>query len=118
MIMEFEKKRLYDAKKPSLAKKILHVSKDWGDGAGYDIRSYDVDGAEVYIEVKTTLKDINAGFIITYNELRVAQKNRTKYWIYRIFEFDPNSKSGSVFYLSVDQLEKMRLIPLQYKCEF
>ena len=117
-IFELEKKKLYDAKKPSLAKKIIHVSKDWGDGAGYDIRSYGVNGAEIYIEVKTTLRDKNTGFIITANELKVARKNRTKYWIYRIFEFDPNSKSGSVFYLSVDQLEKMHLIPLQYKCEF
>ena len=117
-IMEEERKKLCDADKPGLAKKIIHVSKDWGDGAGYDILSYDVDGAEIYIEVKTTVRDINAGFIITANELKVAKKNRTKYWIYRIFEFDPNSKSGSVFFLSVDQLEKMHLIPLQYKCEF
>ena len=117
-IMEAERKKLCDADKPGLAKKIIHVSKDWGDGAGYDILSYDVDGAEIYIEVKTTVRDKKAGFIITANELKVAQKNRTKYWIYRVFEFDPNSKSGSIFYLSVDQLEKMNLIPLQYKCEF
>lgn len=119
LIMKLENERLNNAKKPLLADGIVHVSKDLGDGLGYDILSYDVDGAEKYIEVKTTtLKDINAGFIITANELRVAQKNRTKYWIYRIFEFDPNSNSGSVFYLSVDQLKKMHLIPLQYKCEF
>ena len=117
-IIELEKKKLYDAKQPSLAKRIRHVSKDWGDGAGYDILSYGIDGAEIYIEVKTTLRDKNTGFIITDNELKFARENRTKYWIYRIFEFHPNSNNGSVFYLSVEQLEKMRLIPLQYKCEF
>ena len=118
MIIQLETKRLYDANKTTLANKIIHVSKDWGDGAGYDILSYEVDGAKRLIEVKTTLKDKNAGFYITANEMECARQNRKNYWIYRIFEFDPNSNSGSVFYLSVDQLEKMRLIPLQYKCEF
>ena len=118
MIMETERKRLRDAGKPGLAKKIIHVSKEWGDGAGYDILSYNADGSEILIEVKTTLKDKSTGFIITANELECARQNRKKYKIYRIFEFNPNSNSGSVFYLSVEQLEKMRLIPLQYKCEF
>ena len=117
-IIESEKKKLYDAKKPSLAKEVLHVSKVVGDGVGYDILSYDVDGNEIFIEVKTTSRDKYAGFIITANELDVAREYRTKYWIYRIFEFDPNSNRGGVFYLSVDQLEKMHLTPMQYKCEF
>ena len=119
MIMELEKKKLCEANRPALAKKIIHVSKDWGDGAGYDILSYDVDGTEILIEVKTTtLKDKNTSFIITANELACARQNREKYRICRIFEFNPDSDSGNVFYLSVEQLEKMRLTPLQYKCEF
>jgi hypothetical protein len=76
------------------------VSKDWGDGAGYDILSYDVDGAEILIEVKTTtLKDKKTDFIITANELECARQNREKYKIYRIFEFNPDSDSGNVLIL-------------------
>lgn len=119
MIMELERKKLRKENRPALAKKIIHVSKDWGDGAGYDILSYEVDGTEILIEVKTTtLKDKKTGFIITANEIECARQNREKYKIYRIFGFNPDSNSGKVFSLSVEQLEKMRLIPLQYRCEF
>lgn len=118
LIMKSEKKKLRDAKRMDLAKKIIHVSQKLGDGAGYDILSYDVDGSEILIEVKTTLKGKKAGFFITANEFDCARHHRENYKIYRIYEFNPNSNSGKFFRLSVEQLEKMRLIPLQYKCEF
>lgn len=118
LIMKSEKKKLREAKRMDLAKKIIHVSQKLGDGAGYDILSYDVDGSEILIEVKTTLKGKKAGFFITANEFDCARHHRKNYKIYRIYEFNPNSNSGKFFRLSVEQLEKMRLIPLQYKCEF
>lgn len=118
-VIKSEKKKLRDAKRIDLAKKIIHVSQKLGDGEGYDILSYDVDGSEILIEVKTTtLKDDKAGFFITANELECARHHRNNYKIYRIYEFNPNSNSGKFFHLSVEQLEKMRLIPLQYRCEF
>ena len=119
LIMKSEKKKLREAKRMDLAKKVIHVSQEVGDGAGYDILSYDVDGSEILIEVKTTiLKDKETGFFITANELECARHHRENYKIYRIYEFNPNSNSGKFFHLSVEQLEKMRLIPLQYRCEF
>ncbi len=117
-VVEFEKKKLREANKHALAEKIIHVSKDWGDGAGYDVLSYEPNGAEILIEVKTTLREKDSGFFITANEMKCARENRENYRIDRIFEFNPNSRSGGIFYLSVEQLEKMHLIPLQYKCEF
>ena len=36
-------------------KKVAWVSRDKGDGLGFDILSYDAEGNEMYIEVKTTL---------------------------------------------------------------
>ena len=75
MIIELEKEETIWRKKAChLPKKLSTCQKTWGDGAGYDILSYDVDGAEIYIEVKTTLKDKNAGFIITDNELKSCEK--------------------------------------------
>ncbi len=37
-----------------LAEKVRHVSQLQGDGAGYDIESYSLDGTIKYVEVKTT----------------------------------------------------------------
>lgn len=65
--------------------KIRHVSKT-NDAAGYDILSYEVDGTELYIEVKTTDKNHDF-FYLTQNELITAlelKKIGKKYLIYRV----------------------------------
>ena len=52
--INFEKARLIAAGADSLADRIEHVSVEQGDGLGYDIRSFESDGADRFIEVKTT----------------------------------------------------------------
>ena len=50
----FEKKRLLVAGKNDLADSVRWVSKEEGDGAGYDILSYSDNGEQRLLEVKTT----------------------------------------------------------------
>ena len=64
LVLRFEKKSLVDANRQDLADKVIHVSKVEGDGAGYDIKSYDVDGSIKYIEVKSTRGNINTDFFM------------------------------------------------------
>lgn len=64
---------------------IRHVSKT-NNSAGYDILSYEIDGTELYIEVKTTDKNYDS-FYLTQNEISTAlelQKLGKKYLIYRV----------------------------------
>lgn len=68
-VISEEKQKLLKANKPKLAKKVKHVAKDKGDGLGYDILSFDINGNEIYIEVKTTKGNIYSTFFITRNEL-------------------------------------------------
>lgn len=51
---------------------------------GYDILSYTEDGIPIYIEVKSTMGDLNTPFYITANERRTAERIRKKDGIYQI----------------------------------
>lgn len=54
-------------------KKVAWVSRDKGDGLGFDILSYDAEGNEMYIEVKTTLGTEDSSFFISANELEKSK---------------------------------------------
>ncbi len=53
-VMALEHRRLWEAGARRLAERIEQVSKTQGDGLGYDIASFELDGRESLIEVKTT----------------------------------------------------------------
>lgn len=91
-VLNYEKARLLHAGKDSLSDRIEHVSATEGDGAGYDIRSFNVDGTDRLIEAKTTRYGIDTPFFLTANELRVSDENRDRYHLYRVFEFRETPK--------------------------
>jgi len=84
----------------SLADKIEYVAKTQGDGAGFDILSFEPDGTDRFIEVKTTKYGKYSPFFITANELKFSERNQKHYHLHRIFQFrnDPHlfSVPGSV----------------------
>lgn len=51
---------------------------------GYDILSYTENGIPIYIEVKSTMGDVNTPFYITRNEKETAERIRGKGGIYQI----------------------------------
>lgn len=53
-VLQHERAALRDAGRDDLARKVRWVSREDGDGAGYDIASFDERGASRLIEVKTT----------------------------------------------------------------
>lgn len=66
----------------------IHVSKEKGDGLGYDILFFDKNEEEVYIEVKTTSSKYSDGFEMSINEIRTSQDKNHQYKIYRISELN------------------------------
>lgn len=85
--LAFERRRLARAERPDLAGRIEWTSHDRGDGFGYDIKSFEPDGSEILIEVKTTRMGKRWPFIVTRNELNVSRLERDRYRIYRVFLF-------------------------------
>jgi hypothetical protein len=63
------------------------VSNADGDGAGYDILSFDTDGGDRLIEVKTTNGWERTPFHISRNELAVAEKRRDDWQLVRLWNF-------------------------------
>lgn len=116
LVLNHEKQILKSKNREDLADKVQHVSKDIGDGLGYDIISYDELGNTKYIEVKTTTKKVAEGFYITEGELKVL-KTLNGYHIYRVFDFDLSTKRGLIFKISsIDDFNKyFTTTPTTYK---
>ena len=53
-VLELERRQLIQAARSDLARKIRWVAAENGDGAGYDLVSFDSNGRERLLEVKTT----------------------------------------------------------------
>lgn len=66
-----------------------------GDGAGFDILSFEENGRERLIEVKTRKYGKETPFFVTRNEVAVSEKHRIDYHMYRLFEF----RSDSALYM-------------------
>lgn len=87
LIYERERQLLVSADRRDLARKVRWVSAEDGDGAGYDIRSYDSSGAERWIEVKTTRGGSTTPFYLTRNEKEVANERPDAFRLYRLHDF-------------------------------
>jgi hypothetical protein len=83
----FERLRLAQLGAGQLADKVRHVSIEEGDGLGYDIQSFEPDGRERYIEVKTTGFGARTPFYVSANEARFARDHRDSFRLYRLFDF-------------------------------
>lgn len=76
-----------------LARKVRWVSKKDGDGAGYDIASFELDGRQRLIEVKTTNGWDRTPFHISRNELSVADARRDEWCLLRLWNFNRAPKA-------------------------
>jgi hypothetical protein len=70
-----------------LARRVRWVSQEDGDGAGYDIASFTLEGRNRLIEVKTTNGWERTPFHISHNELEVANERRNDWHLFRVYEF-------------------------------
>jgi hypothetical protein len=87
LILKYERERLIRAGKEKLANKIEHTSDIKGDGEGFDILSFEPNGAERLIEVKTTKYSGETPFFVTRNELATSKALAPHYHVYRLFTF-------------------------------
>ena len=91
-VVEFERKRLHDGGRSDLVPRIEWTSQKMGDGAGYDVKSFDEDGSPRIIEVKTTGLGKYFPFNVTVNEVRCSQACPDDFHLYRVFNFGPRAR--------------------------
>lgn len=86
-VFHHERQMLKQHDRDDLARRVRWVSKEDGDGAGYDISSFTPEGRERLIEVKTTNGWERTPFHISRNELEVAAERRDDWYLFRLYEF-------------------------------
>lgn len=92
-VFESEKLRLTSEGRPDLASKVSWVSQELGDGAGYDILSYDRAGTERFLEVKTTIGHKRTPFYLTRNERDFAEEAAGRFRIFRLYDWGTTPKA-------------------------
>lgn len=92
LVLKYERWRLIQADKVALADSVEWISKEQGDGAGFDILSKNANGTDRYIEVKTTKLGKYTPIYFTRNELKCSEERESNYHLYRLFEFDKRPK--------------------------
>lgn len=100
---------------PRLADRVEHVAQTKGDGLGYDILSFESDGQERLIEVKTTTFGRDTPFYVSLGELARSQGAKERFHLYRLFEF---RKTPRMFDLPGALEQHCLLDPITYRASF
>ena len=114
-LFQSEKNRLSAAGQDRLAEQVRWVSRDEGDGAGYDILSFSRNGEKRLLEVKTTNGPADTPFWISRNELRVSNERSDHYRLARVYSF---SQQPAAYLLKPPLSDHVRLEATQYKALF
>lgn len=86
-VVDLERHQLTKADRPDLARKVRWVAAEDGDGAGYDVLSFNLEGQARLIEVKTTNGSARTPFFISRNECSLAAERPAEWRIYRVHLF-------------------------------
>jgi hypothetical protein len=95
-----------------LARKVEWTSEVRGDGAGYDIRSFDLNGSERLIEVKTTNGPSKTPFFLSENERADSDDRPDAFRLLRLYRF---IEKPSAFELRPPLTERLALNATNYR---
>lgn len=87
-VCQYEQTLLLDKGRADLAKRVENVSVTRGDGLGYDVLSFNDDGTEKHIEVKTTAGAYSRQFYVTRNELEYSRQHPDTFFLYRVYDYE------------------------------
>ena len=114
-VFRYEQWRLAHIGKVDLAERVEHVSQTKGDGLGYDILSFDANGRERFIEVKTTAFGKDTPFFVSKNELHFSRDAGPDFTLCRLFDYRQTPK---LFSLKGALDQHCDLDPITYRANF
>jgi hypothetical protein len=114
-IVLYERSSLVAAGRDDLANRVRWISDQDGDGAGYDIASFEADGRPRLIEVKTTNGWERTPFHISRNELAVAEERRRDWCLVRLWNF---AREPRAFELRPPLEAHVSLMPTSFQASF
>lgn len=114
-VLQFERRRLEQRGYGQLAERVRWVAQDDGDGAGFDILSFDETGDERLLEVKTTCGVDRTPFYISRNELALSEEQPAAFRLVRVHEF---ANAPKMFILTPPLTEHVNLAAVSYKASW
>jgi hypothetical protein len=114
-VIDVERRRLAGADRSDLAQKIRWISAEEGDGAGYDVLSFEPNGRERLLEVKTTNGSARTPFFLTRNERELALERSEDWRIYRVHLF---STEPRIFTIAPPLEKAVSLSPETWRASF
>lgn len=114
-VIGYEQQRLTEQGHPELFQRLDWVADTQGDGAGFDILSFDDETRHRFIEVKTTNGGVGSSFLVSHNELMFSQEVAEQFHLYRVFQFRDGPR---LFTLSGDLAQHVHLKPTDYRASF
>jgi hypothetical protein len=91
-VVDVERRQLTAVGRADLARKVRWTAAEDGDGAGYDVLSFNPSGKELLLEVKTTNGPAKTPFFLTRNECALATERPEDWRIYRVHMFASNPR--------------------------
>jgi len=113
LVVDYERTWLREHDRGDLADLVRWTARDDGDGLGYDVLSYGLDGHERYIEVKTTAQGALTPFYLSSPELQFAHSHPHSYALYRVYAVD--ARPPRFFVLQGDDISQLDLTPVTYR---
>jgi hypothetical protein len=114
-VVDVERCQLTGADRSDLARKVRWVAAEDGDGAGYDVLSFDATGCERLLEVKTTNGSARTPFFLTRNECDLAAERPQDWRIYRVYLF---AKEPRIFTIAPPLEKALNLRPETWRASF
>jgi len=115
-VLEVEERKLFSAGRKDLLRDLRWVSDLDGDGAGYDILSFDpTTGDRRLIEVKATCGEATMPFFLTRNEEALSRECPSEFRLYRVFDLAVRPK---IFELRPPLAEAVHLTPTTWVAQF
>lgn len=115
LVLRHERDSLIAVGREDLARKLEWTSEERGHGAGYDIRSFEPNGSERLIEVKTTNGLARTPFFLSENERSFSEERPDAFRLLRLYDF---AKRPSAFELIAPLQQHLRLSPTTYRASF
>lgn len=110
LVKRYEENKLRQKGLSSLADRVEIVK----DGRGFDVLSFDENGAEIHIEVKTTSGNEKTPFLISRNEVMFFKKNPQNYFIYRLYNYEQKNNYAD-FFIVDNPSEQLHLEPTTFE---
>lgn len=111
LVMNFEIRQL---RKWGMSEKLSKV-RIARPGEGFDVFSFDVNGNDKFIEVKTTSGDRNSRFFLTRNEVNFMREHKSNFSLYRVYNYNKAINSGKFFEIPGDMQSRLSMDPVVFE---